>query len=87
MTIDVLRGSARADLRSRGYDQVKTYGAGRDISAFDWNQYFNQLISLGYLYVAHEDYNKVKLTPAARRVLFEKETVELVKMTTIKKRR
>ncbi|SEP98090.1 DNA helicase RecQ [Neolewinella agarilytica] len=87
MAIDVLRGSARADLRSRGYDQVKTYGAGRDISAFDWNQYFNQLISLGYLYVAHEDYNKVKLTPAARRVLFEKETVELVKMTTIKKRR
>ena len=87
MTIDVLRGSARADLRSRGYDKVKTYGAGRNISAFDWNQYFNQLISLGYLYVAHEDYNKVKLTPAARRVLFEKETVELVKMTTIKKRR
>lgn len=87
MTIDVLRGSARAEIRSRGYDQIRTYGAGRDVSVFDWNQYFNQLISLGYLYVAHEDYNKVKLTPAARRVLFEKEPVELVRMSTVKERR
>lgn len=87
MVIDVLRGSARADIISRGYDKIKTYGAGRDISTFDWNQYFNQLISLGYLYLAHEDYNKVKLTPAARRVLFDGEQVELVKMTTIKARR
>lgn len=87
MAIDVLRGSARADIKRNGYDQVKTYGAGRDVSAFDWNQYFGQLISLGYLYVAHEDYNKIRLTPAARRVLFDGEKVELVKMTTIKKRR
>ncbi|MEO0731759.1 MAG: DNA helicase RecQ [Bacteroidota bacterium] len=87
MVIDVLRGSARQEIRRNGYDRIKTYGAGRDVSSFDWNQYFNQLISLGYLYVAHEDYNKVKLTAAAKRVLFEKEKVELVKMTTVKKRR
>lgn len=87
MAIDVLRGSARAEIKSRGYDRIKTYGAGRDVSTFDWNQYFNQLISLGYLYVAHEDYNKVKLTNAARRVLFEQEPVELVRMTTVKERR
>jgi len=87
MAVDVLRGSARADIKRNGYDRIKTYGAGRDISVFDWNQYFNQLISLGYLYVAHEDYNKVRLTPAAHRVLFNGEKVELVKMTTIKKRR
>ncbi|MDN3635033.1 DNA helicase RecQ [Neolewinella lacunae] len=87
MVIDVLRGSARAEIMSRGYDQIKTYGAGRDTSVFDWTQYFNQFISLGYLYVAHEDYNKVKLTPAAHRVLFQQERVELVKMSTVKERR
>lgn len=87
ITIDVLRGSAKAEIRQRGYDQIKTYGAGRDVSVFDWNQYFNQLINLGYLYVAHEDHNKVKLTPAAQRVLFDGEKVELVRMTTIKARR
>jgi ATP-dependent DNA helicase RecQ len=87
MVIDVLRGSARQDIMRNGYDKIRTYGAGRDVTTFDWTQYFNQLISLGYLYVAHEDYNKIKLTPAARRVLFDGDTVELVRMTTIKKRR
>lgn len=85
-TIDVLRGSARQELLRQGFDKIKTYGAGRDLSTYDWTQYFTQLISLGYLYVAHEDYNKVKLTPAARRVLFEGERVELVRFQTIQKR-
>ena len=85
--IDVLRGSARQDIRRNGYDRIKTYGAGRDVSSFDWNQYFNQLISLGYVYVAHEDYQKARLTPAAKRVLYDGESVELVKMTIVKKRR
>jgi ATP-dependent DNA helicase RecQ len=87
MAIDVLRGSARAEVRTRGYDQIKTYGAGRETSSFDWNQYFGQLISLGYLYIAHEDYNKARLTPAAKRVLYDGEKVELVRMTTVKARR
>ena len=87
MAIDVLRGSGRQDIRKLGFDRVKTYGAGRDLSTYDWNQYFNQLISLGYLYVAHEDYNKLRLAPAARRVLFDGERVELVKFQTIRDRK
>ena len=87
MVIDVLRGSARAEIRQRGYDRIKTYGAGRDVSTFDWNHYINQLVSLGYLYVAHEDYQKLRLTGAARRVLFDGERVELVRMSTLKERR
>ena len=86
MTIDILRGSSRKDVLANGYDQVKTYGAGRDLSTYDWNQYFGQLISLGYLYVAHEDFNKLRLAPAARRVLFDGERVELVKFQTIRDR-
>ena len=87
MVIDVLRGSSRADIRNNGYDQIKTYGVGRDTSSYDWTQYFNQLISLGYLYVAHEDYNKARLTDGAWRVLKEGERVELVRMATVKDRR
>ena len=87
MTIDVLRGSNRQELLRNGYDKVKTYGAGSDLSTYDWNQYFNQLISLGYLYVAHEDYHKLRLAPGARRVLFEDERVELVRFKTIKDRK
>ena len=86
MTIDILRGSSRKEVLANGYDRIKTYGAGRDLSSYDWNQYFGQLISLGYLYVAHEDFNKLRLAPAARRVLFDGERVELVKFQTIRDR-
>ncbi len=87
LAIDILRGSGRKEILSNGYDSIKTYGAGRDLSTYDWNQYFSQLISLGYLYVAHEDFNKLRLAPAARRVLFEDERVELVKFQTIRDRK
>ncbi|WP_116109139.1 DNA helicase RecQ [Lewinella sp. IMCC34191] len=87
LTIDILRGSGRKDILANGYDRIKTYGAGRDLSTYDWNQYFGQLISLGYLYVAHEDFNKLRLAPAARRVLFDGEGVELVKFQTIRDRK
>ncbi len=87
LLIDVLRGSQSQAIRQQGYDQIKTYGAGRDITAYDWNYYLGQLINLGYLFVAHEDYNKLKLSPAAKRVLFEQEKVELVRFQTFKSRR
>lgn len=87
LAIDVLRGAQTGSIRQNGYDRIKTYGAGRDISTYDWNHYFGQLINLGYIYVAHEDYNKLKLTAAARRVLFEGEKVELVRFETLKARR
>ncbi|MEM7573534.1 MAG: DNA helicase RecQ [Bacteroidota bacterium] len=87
LLIDVLRGSGRKEIFAKGYHQVKTYGAGRDTSQFDWTNYLTQLINLGYLYVAHEDYHKLKLSPAAKRVLFEGEQVELVNFATLKERR
>lgn len=87
LAIDVLRGAQTATINRQGFHRVKTYGAGRDVSTYDWNYYFGQLINLGYLYVAHEDYNKLKLTEAARRVLFEGEAVELVRFEQVKARR
>lgn len=87
LAIDVLRGAQTGTIRQNGYDRVKTYGAGRDVNTYNWNHYFGQLINLGYVYVAHEDFNKLKLTNAARRVLFEGEKVELVRFETVKARR
>lgn len=85
--IDVLRGSQSQNILRNGYQHLKTYGAGHDVSLYDWNYYFGQLLNLGYVYLAHEDFNKLKLAPAARRVLFEKEKVELVRFKTLKERR
>lgn len=87
LLIDVLRGSARRDIMERGYDKIKTYGAGRDISTAVWLNYLSQLVNLGYIEIAYAQHGVLKLTPASKRVLFEKEAVELVRFNTIKERR
>lgn len=85
-TIDVLRGSGRKEIIAKGYDKIKTYGAGRKYTPIDWQHYLSQLINLGYLYIAYEQKGALRLTPASRRVLFEGEPVELVRMATLKER-
>ena len=80
--VDFLRGSKNASIFDKGYQNLKTYGVGSDISWQDWNQYIIQLINLGYCEIAFHQQNKIKLTPFARKVLFEGEKVQL---TTVQK--
>ncbi len=86
MLIDVLRGSRRQDILNAGFDKIKTYGAGADISFSDWQQLIYQLINLGYIEIAYDKNNTLRLTETAKTVLFEKQKVALVKITDIKQR-
>lgn len=87
LLVDILRGSGRKEIRDLGYDQIKTFGAGRDIAASAWLSYLSQLINLGYLEIAYDHYGVLRLTSASERVLFKKEKVELVRIATLKERR
>ena len=80
MLIDVLRGSARKDLIGRGYQHIKTYGAGRDLPLRDWQYYLMQMINLGLLEIAYDERNAIKLTPLSKSVLFDGGKIQLVKM-------
>jgi len=86
MLTNVLRGSRYRELLDAGYHQIKTYGAGKDIPFSEWMFYLGQLINLGYLDIAYNEQNHLQLTEASRRVLFEKESVQLVRMATVKQR-
>lgn len=86
MLIDVLRGSGRREIKQLGYDTIKTYGAGRDFSQWDWQHYLMQLINLGYLEVAYDAANVLRLTTASQEVLFKNRSVELIKPTSYKER-
>lgn len=87
MLIDVLRGSKRKDLFRWGYHRIKTYSLGKKYSYKEWQSYLEQLLNKGFIEIAFEDYNKVKLTQASRAVLFDGKKVELVNAETIRKRR
>lgn len=74
---DILRGSARAEIRLKGYDHIKTYGAGRDLSAAEWNAYISQMIQLGIFEIAYEESNHLRLTPFGEDVLYGRRRIEL----------
>ncbi|WP_281635192.1 DNA helicase RecQ [Flavobacterium marginilacus] len=80
--VDFLRGSKNASIYDKGYQNLKTYGVGADLSWYDWNQYLIQLINLGYCEIAFHQQNKIKLTTFAKKVLFDGEKV---KLTTVQK--
>ncbi len=85
--IDVLRGSQNALIYNKGYQQIKTYGIANDIPWRDWQQYMIQLVNLGYLEIAFHQNNKLKITPLAKKVLFEKEKVLLANLAEIAKKK
>ena len=77
--IDVLRGSERAELAKWGWNRIKTFGAGKDLSAEDWRAYITQLINMGYISIDYVNYSKLRLTPLARQILFDNKEISLAK--------
>ena len=79
MIIDILRGAKNAAIYDKGYQNIKTYGIGDNISWKDWQHYILQLINLGYIEIAFHRRNALEFTPLAKKVLFEDEQVWLTK--------
>lgn len=83
--IDILRGAQNAAVYDKEYQNIKTYGIGKDIAWRDWQQYIIQLINQGYLEIAFHQNNKLKLTSLSKKVLFEGEKVSLAHLKEFEK--
>ena len=78
MLIDILRASSRSELITKGYNQLKTYGAGRDLSYREWKEYIYQMIQLGYMEIDYAADRVLRTTPLGRKVLYGQQKAELV---------
>lgn len=78
MLIDVLRGSGKKEIYDKGYQNIKTFGAGKGVSFFDWQQYLIQLLNQGFIEIAYDQNHVVKITDAGNDVLFNGKKVNLV---------
>ncbi len=68
--IDVLRGARNANVLEKGFDRLKTFGIGNDISWKDWQHYVIQLINQGVCEIAFHKNNALRLTAFSDKVLF-----------------
>ncbi len=78
MLVDILRGSLNSEITSHKYNQIKTFGIGKDISIRDWNNYLLQMMQLGLFEIAYNEYNRLIITEAGKKVLFGERKAELV---------
>lgn len=84
--IDILRGVPARDVVANGFNNIKTFGAGRDVSVAKWHHYISQLIQMGMLKIAYDENNHLKLTPMGLESLIQRKKIELAQlMTTVKK--
>lgn len=76
--VDILRGNMSREVTEKGYQELKTFGAGREVPARDWHDYLLQMLQLGYFEIAYNENNHLKITPTGMDVLFGRAKAELV---------
>ncbi|WP_426061976.1 DNA helicase RecQ [Hymenobacter sp. B1770] len=79
LLIDILRGMRNQAVLQGGYDQIKTYGAGRDLPYLDWYSYIHQMLNDGLFYIAYEEGYALKITERGHQVLKGQLTLPLKK--------
>lgn len=80
LLIDVLRGNFNQNVVSKGYEQIKTFGAGRDVPGKDWLDYLLQMLQLGYFEIMYSENNRMVITDLGKDVLFGRKTASLAEI-------
>ncbi|MFT4536258.1 MAG: ATP-dependent DNA helicase RecQ [Saprospiraceae bacterium] len=77
LVIDILRGSHKAEIRNRGFDQIKTFGAGREIDRLTWKNYIIQMINKGIVGIDYSRGSCLTWTPLSTPVLKGEKKIKL----------
>ena len=76
-TIEIVKGMLSPEVKRKGYNQLKTFGVGRDTTLNDWQDYLLQILQMGLIEIAYDEQQHAKITPSGEDVLYGRKQVEL----------
>ncbi|PIB37567.1 ATP-dependent DNA helicase RecQ [Reichenbachiella sp. 5M10] len=86
LLIDILRASGRQEIYQLGYQNIKTYGAGKEHSYFDWQHFIGQFLNLGLFEIAFDNHNILRITELGKRALRGEVPVQITKPESLSER-
>lgn len=78
--IEILGGMQTPAIARNHYNELKTFGVGKDVSVRDWQTYLLQMLQKGFFEVAYNMHNQMKVTPLGWKVLKGEHQVSLAIM-------
>jgi len=75
--IEILKGIASPTVKRYGYDRLKTFGVGKELSTHDWQDYLLQMLQMGFIEILYDQKNIVRITPSGEDVLFGRKSTQL----------
>ena len=74
--VEILKGIHSPTVSKFGYDHLKTFGVGKDLSTTEWQDYLLQMLQMGFIEIAYNEGNKVKVTDIGEDVLFGRKSAQ-----------
>lgn len=76
-TIEILKGMNSPNVMKNKYFLLKTFGVANDISTKDWQDYLLQMLQMGFIEVAYDQNNILKITSSGKDVLYGRKQVTM----------
>lgn len=75
--IEILKGINSPTIIRHHYEEMPTFGVGRHMSTREWHDYIMQMLQLGFIEIAYNENNILKITELGEDVLFGRKKAEL----------
>ena len=86
MVIDILRGSNNRRIIDNRYNEIKTFGVGKELKADEWADYLQQMLNSGVMDIAYDEGHAYRLNNASWAVLKDGRKVQLVRYKPFEER-
>ncbi len=74
---EILKGMNSSTVVKKGYNQLKTFGVGHDLSVQDWNDYLLQMMQMGFFEIVYNEGRRAVVTPSGEDVLYGRKRADL----------